>query len=66
MDIIPATAPKRFKNNTKISNYLLTVDAYSKILKLYGMEKVSTEEMMDKLNMLQYIFGKIEHLDGGN
>ena len=35
-------------------------DAYSKIPKLYGMEKITTEEVMDKLDMFQSRFGKIE------
>ena len=52
MDIIPATAPKRLKRETNFSNYLLIVDAYSKIPKLYGMEIITTEEMMGKLDML--------------
>ena len=40
MDIIPATAPKRLTSDTTFSNYLLIFDAYSKIPKLYGMEKI--------------------------
>ena len=47
IDIIPSTAPKSLTSDTKISNYILIVDAYSKISKLYGMEKISTEEVMD-------------------
>ena len=42
------------------SNYLLIVDAYSKIPKLYGMENITTEEVMDKLDMFQSRFGKID------
>ena len=38
MDIIPSTAPTSLTNDTTYSNYLLIVDAYSKIPKLYGME----------------------------
>ena len=49
MDIIPSTAPKSFTSDTTFSNYFLIVDAYSKIPKLYGMEKITTEEVMDKL-----------------
>ena len=45
---------------TTFSNYLLIVDGYSKIPKRYGMEKITTEEVMDKLDMLQSIFGKID------
>ena len=39
MDIIPSTAPKRLTSDTNISNYILIVDDYSKITKLYGTEK---------------------------
>ena len=60
MDIIPSTAPKILTSDTTFSNYLLIVDAYSKIPKLYGMEKITTEEVMDKLDMFQSRFGKID------
>ena len=60
MDIIPSTAPKSLTNDTTFSNYLLIVDAYSKIPKLYGMENITTAEVMDKLDMLQSRFGKID------
>ena len=56
MDIIPSTAPKRLTSDTTFSNYLLIVNAYSKIPKLYGMQRITTEEVMDKLDMLQYRF----------
>ena len=52
MDIIPATSPKRFTSETNFSDYLSIVDAYSKIPKLYGMEVITTEEVMDKLDFL--------------
>ena len=60
MDIIPSTIPKSLTSDTTFSNYLLIVDAYSKIPKLYGMEKITTEEVMDKLDMLQPRFSKID------
>ena len=60
MDIIPSTAPKRLTSDTTFSNYLITVGAYSKISKLYGMEKFSTEQVMDNLDMFQSRFGKID------
>ena len=60
MNIIPSTAPKILTSNTTFSNYLLIVDAYSKIPKLYDMEKITTEEVMDKLYMFQSRFGKID------
>ena len=60
MNIIQSTAPKILTSDTTYSNYLLIVDAYSKIPKLYGMKKITTEEVMDKLDMFQSRFGKID------
>ena len=60
MDIIPSTAPKSLTSDTKFSNYLLIVDDYSKIPKLYGMDNITTEEVMDKLDMFQSRFGKFD------
>ena len=60
MDIIPPTAPKRLTSDTTFSKHLLIFDAYYKIPKLYGMEKIYTEEVMEKLDMSQYRFGKID------
>ena len=57
MDIILSTARQRLTSDTTFSNYILTVDAYSKIPKLYGTEKTSKEEGMDNLDMFQYRFG---------
>ena len=36
MDIIPSTEPKSLTSDTTFSNYILIVDAYYNILKLYG------------------------------
>ena len=60
MDIIPSKAPKSLTSETTFSNYLLIVDAYSKIPNLYGIKKFSTEEVMDKMDMFQSRFGKID------
>ena len=60
MDIIPSTTPKSLTNDTTFSNYLLIVDAYSMIPKLYGMENITTAEVMDKLDMFQSRFVKID------
>ena len=60
MDIIPSTAPKLFTSDKTFSNYTLIVDAYSKIPKLYGMEKITTEEVMDKMDIFQSRFEKID------
>ena len=65
LNIIPSTAPKSLTNDTFFSNYLLIVDAYSKTPKLYGMENITTAEVMDKLDMFQSIFGKLTNLAGG-
>ena len=59
MDIIPSTATKSLTKDTTFSNYLLIVDAYSKITELYGMENITTAEVIDKLDMFQSKFGKI-------
>ena len=48
MGIVPPTAPKSLTSDRDFSNDLLIVDAYSKITKFYGMEKITTEEVMDK------------------
>ena len=65
MDIIPSKAHKSLTNDTNFQNYLLIVDAYSKIPKLYGMENITTAEVMDKLDIFQSRFGKSTNLVGG-
>ena len=42
----------------------MIVDDYSKNPKLYGMKKITTEEVMDKLDMFKIIFEKRTNLDG--
>ena len=39
---------------------MLIVDAYSNIPKVYGMENITTAEVIDKLGMFQSRFGKID------
>ena len=60
MDIIPETAPKCLTSETTLSNYILNIDAYSKIPKLYGMDRITTEEGMEKLDMFQSRFVKVD------
>ena len=60
MDIIPATSSKILTKDTTFYNYLLIVDAYSKIPNLYKMENITIEEVMGKLDMFQAIFGKVD------
>ena len=62
MDIIPSTAPTILTSDTTFYNYLFIAYAYSKIPKLYGMEKIITAEVMDKLDLFMSIFGKIDQL----
>ena len=59
-DIIPTTSPIFLTSETNFSHYILIVDTYSKIPKRFGREIITTEEVMDKLDMFQYIFGKID------
>ena len=66
MDIIPATVLKILTSDTTFSKYLLIIYAYSKITKLYGMEKITTEEVTDKLDMFQSKFGKIDEFGWGD
>ena len=47
-------------SGTTFSNYLLIVDSYYKTPKLYVMEKITTEEVMNKLDMFQSRFRKID------
>ena len=65
MDVIPSTSTKSLTNDTNFKNYLLIVDAYSKIPKLYGMENITTEEVLDKLDMFQSRSEKSTNLVGG-
>ena len=60
IDIIPATAPIVLTSDTTLSDYLLIFDAYSILLKLYGTEKITTEEVMNELDMFQSRFGMID------
>ena len=50
MNITASTESKSLTSDTTLYNYLLVLDAYSKIPKLYGMEKISAEEVMDNLD----------------
>ena len=60
MDIIPSTAPKSLTNDTNFKFFLLIADVNYKIPKLYGMENITTAEVMDKLDMFQPRFRKID------
>ena len=63
MDIIPAAVPKRLTSDTIFSNDLLIFFAYSKIPNLYGMNKITTEEVVNNMDMFQSRFGKIDEFE---
>ena len=65
MDVILKTSPKVLTSETTFSHYHLIVDAYSNIPKLYGVELITTEEVMHKLDMFQDRFLKYTSLAGG-
>ena len=60
INIIPETEPKRLTNDTTFYNYILIVNTYSKISKLCGTERITIEEVMGELDMIQYRFRKID------
>ena len=60
MEIIPAIHSKSLTKDSTFDNYLLIVDNYSKFPKLYGMENITTEEVIDKLDLFQARFGKVD------
>ena len=66
MDIIPSKSSKSLRSDTTFSNYILILDAYSKIPKLHGMEKFTTENVIDKLDIFQSRFGKIDLFEWWN
>ena len=47
MDIISATSSKIITKDTTFANYLLIVDDYYKIQKLYEMENITTEKVIE-------------------
>ena len=59
MVIIPARSSKSLTKYTTFVNYILIVDYYSKTEELEGMENITTEEVMNKLDMFQPIFLKV-------
>ena len=60
IDLIPAISPIILTSETTFSDHLLIVDAYSKNPKPYGMKSITTEEVMDKLDMFKSRFGKVD------
>ena len=65
MDIIPLTATKSLTSDTNFSNYLLIVDAYYKIPKLYGMEISPLQKLWENWRCSSPDLVKLTNLDGG-
>ena len=63
MDIIPSTAPKSLTSDITFSNYLLIVDAYSKIPKFYSMEKSKQKKLWTNWIFSSPDSGKLINLD---
>ena len=60
MVITPYISFKSLTKDTNFSNHLLIVGAYSKLPIIHVKENINTEEVMDKLDMFQEIFGKVD------
>ena len=59
MDTTPYISSKILTKDTTFTNYLLIVDTYSKLPIIYGMEDITTEKVMYKIDMFQASFGKL-------
>ena len=60
MHIIPAIASKSITKENTVATHILIVDAYSKVPRLYGIERITSDEVMEKLDVFQAIFGKLD------
>ena len=60
MDITTATAPEVLTSEINFLIIFLVFDTYSKTKKLDGMYIITAEEVMDKLDMFQPRFVKID------
>ena len=60
MDTISAIPSKSLTKDSNFSNFLIIVDAYSKIPNLYGMGDITSKEFIEKLDMFQARFLKVD------
>ena len=51
MEIIPATYNLFLRSETTFSKYIVILDLYLKTPNIYGVEMITTELVMDKLDM---------------
>ena len=59
MDIIPDIYSKILTKDNNFANYLLIMDDYYELPRLYGTENTTSEEVTTKLDMFQDRFGKV-------
>ena len=60
MNIIPVISSKILTKCTNYANELLIMDAYSRIPKSYGMENITTEGVMYKLDMFKERYVEVD------
>ena len=48
---IPEISSKSLRKDTTFDNYILIMDAYSKLPRVYWMESITTEKVMEKLDI---------------
>ena len=58
MDTIPYLFYKNLTKDITFDNYPLIVNGYYKLLRLYATENITTEEVIDKIVIFQFRFGK--------
>ena len=60
VDTISSIASTSLTKDTTFDNYILIVDAYSKLPRLYGIKSITSEEVMEKIDMFKARFGKVD------
>ena len=61
MAIIPATSSKILTKYATFANHILIVCNYYNIPKLYAIENITTEEVMDRIDIFQERYGKVDY-----
>ena len=59
MDIIPAPQKSSFDPDCDFSHYLLIVDTYSRMPRLYELNEINTEAVMDKIEEFVARYGEL-------
>ena len=58
MDIIPAPHKSSFDPDCDLSNYLLIDNTYSRMSRLYGLNEIHSEAVMDKIEKFVVSYGR--------